>query len=340
MAGMKITARVPMDIQFMPAWLSWVGATTTCLRALGVDCELADVAGYSGYAFMQCVNEGLCPSGPTMCDWGMLDGGVNMLGRSTLAFGCSDCHTKDTACDRTREHCRVAYELAEREVAAGRPCVLWGAYLPEFAVVTGVDKGQYIVKSIKGHCGEPEPPIPYDALDAPGGPYVLAFPTPAAHHAGDDFTDRYAVGLAARLLRQPTMFANYGFGLASYDTWIAALREGKLSGFGNAYNAQCYAERTRLAQQFLARVAARQPLVAEPLARAAKAYETAATEMAKVAALFPFPGAGEHEDAQRREQAAGALADAQVAESAAASALSEALYMQWEPAQEAGAAQG
>jgi len=46
-------------------WLTWVGATTGCLRALGVNCDTADVAGQSGYAFRIIINDTLCASGPT-----------------------------------------------------------------------------------------------------------------------------------------------------------------------------------------------------------------------------------------------------------------------------------
>jgi len=253
---------VPMDFEYQPSWLSWVGATTTCLNALGLDCDLVEVGGLSGYAFHMAVHDELCPSGPTMFDWGMLEGGINVLGRSTLSFACGDCHMGDFINERTRAHCRAAYEIAEREVAAGRPCVLWGAYTPEFAVLYGIDAdGRYLVKSIKGHCGEAEPPLAYDELDAPGGPYLLAFPTPTAAPNARLWGDRMAVGRAAQLLKQPPMFSNYGTGLRAYNTWIGALESGKLLDFGNAYNAQCYCEAKAFArlQKELANVTLRIP---------------------------------------------------------------------------------
>ena len=48
---------VPMDVEWQPAWITWVAATTTCLNALGVECDKTDVAGYSGYAFVMSVHE-------------------------------------------------------------------------------------------------------------------------------------------------------------------------------------------------------------------------------------------------------------------------------------------
>ena len=75
------------EVTYQKAWLTWVASTTTCLRTLGVDCDTVDVAGTTGYAFVMSVHEQLCPSGPTVFDWGMLEHGVHLLGRSTLVFG-------------------------------------------------------------------------------------------------------------------------------------------------------------------------------------------------------------------------------------------------------------
>ncbi len=78
----------------------------------------------TGYAFMISVHEAICPSGPMVFDWGMLQIGINLLGRSTLCYTTSDCHTEKDRCDRTRKHCRFAYELDKREISEGRPCVI------------------------------------------------------------------------------------------------------------------------------------------------------------------------------------------------------------------------
>lgn len=330
-------ARVPMDFEYQPSWLSWVGATTTCLNALGLDCDLVDVAGMSGYAFHMAIDRELCPSGPTMFDLGILERGVHMLGRSTMSYSCSDSHAgrnegrdDEFTNDRTRGHCRVAHELARGEIEAGRPCVLWGAYQPEFAVVYGFDNdGKYLVKSIKKHCGEPEPPLAYDELDAPGGPYLLAFPTPVAPSYAPLWGDQLAVGRAAQLLKQPSILTNYGTGLRAYDTWIRALETGKLLDFGNSYNAQCYCEAKAFAREFLPRVAERQPFAAEPVTRAAEAYKQVAASMKHVAELFPFPPDKQSEDPEKRKAAIGLLREAQAAETQAADALAEAAALEW-----------
>jgi hypothetical protein len=311
-------------VTYQRAWLTWVASTTTCLRALGVDCDVVDVAGTTGYAFVMAVHDELCPSGPTMFDWGMLDHGVNVLGRSTLVFGCSDCYTGDRRNDRTRAHCREAYDLVARETAAGRPCVLWGVYVPEFGVAVGVEDDAFHVKTFREVTGEPQPPVPYDTLDAPGGPYVMAFPTATDLSCNTLHGERFAIGHAVQLLEARSPFKQYGFGLRAYERWIAALEVNRADMFGNAYNAQCWAEAKRSAHAFLPRVAARHPDAAPALERATAHYAVVAEAMNRVATLFPFPPRGEIEDAAKRVEAAERLAVARDAEALAFEALVEA----------------
>jgi hypothetical protein len=84
---------IPMEVTYQPAWLTWVASVTSCLKALGLDVDTTDVAAYSSYAFVMSVHEELCPSGPTVFDWGQLPIGINFLGRSTLCYQTTDCHT-------------------------------------------------------------------------------------------------------------------------------------------------------------------------------------------------------------------------------------------------------
>jgi len=326
--GETDVVKVPMEVEWVPAWITWVGATTTCLQALGVACDAADVAALSGYAFMLSVHKELCPSGPTVFDWGMLPAGVNLLGRSTLQFQSTDCHGGENSSDTTRAHCRAAYQFAAREVAEGRPCVLWGAYLPEFAVVVGVGGGCFHVKSFRECTGEPQPPIPCEELQAPGGPYVLAFPTPTTERRPGG-PDRFAVSHAVQLLYGPSAGGDYTYGLAAYDAWIAALEADTVNPFGNAYNTQCYAEGRLYAHGFLKRAAGRNPAVAEPLTRAVEAYGEAREAMRELAGLFRFPPHGEIKDPANRAKGIELLRQAKAAETRAAEALREASGGEW-----------
>jgi len=255
-------------------------------------------------------------------DWGMLGPGTEYLGRSTEACVSGHCYSPEAPTDEGRAACQAVYDLVAREVVEGRPCVIWGAYVPEFAAAIGVEDGAFLVKSFREMRGEPQPPIPCEDLQAPGGPYCLAFPAekPADREAGD----RHAIRRAFELLRGESPHGDYGSGLAAYDVWIAALEANRANPFGNAYNAACYAEGRFLARKFLSRVARRNPDLAEPVGRAADAYDEAADAMGEVAMLFPFPHGGRIGEESVRAKAIAYLQAAQAAESRAAEALAEA----------------
>jgi hypothetical protein len=315
--------RLTGEMEYQPAWLTWVASTTTCLRALGIECDQADVAGFSGYAFHVCVHEALCPSAPTTLDWAQLSRGAHALGRATVEFRAPDCAASGAARD---EACRGAYELVRRELLAQRPCVLWGTYLPEFGVAIGVEDGAYLVKSFKGVIGEAQPPIPYDRTETPGGIYVLGFP--AEVEFGELQRDLEAILLALRFWSRPA-YGLYRYGADAYDLWIEALRARRADRFGCAYNAACYAEGRRFAQLFLERMSTRRTLAADLLRKAAESYREAAGAMQQITDVFPFghDQEGLITDEARIDQATGLLAQARDAEARAMSTLVEITNM-------------
>ncbi len=318
-------AFLPTEVQWRPAWLSWVAATTTCLRSLGVDCDLVDVAGASGYAFSMAMYDNANVAGPTTVRRSLLADGLRHLGRTTLQFDSGDWYLTDELTEADRGHCRALYDLVAGEIAAGRPCVIWGTYLPEYGVVTGVEDGGYHVLCHRLLTGEPMEPIDITALQAPGGLYGLAFPSPTDATVGHG--DRQSVVRAIEVHRQVSGTADYCFGLGAYDLWIRALEEGIADGFGHAYCSQCYAESRRLAADYLLRLADRNEQMAEPLSVAAEDYAEAAEALERMAAAFPFPAQGELED---RRRVAGALEDlhcAAEAEARSGEPLAEALDM-------------
>jgi hypothetical protein len=322
MSEQNTRVQVPMEVRWTPAWLSWVAATTTCLRALGVECDPVEVAGMTGYAFHLGIARGLCPSGPTAFDWGPLLPGVARLGRSTLTYQ-AESYTGPRESAAVQAQYREVFELARREVAAGRPCVLWGAYIPEFAAVVGITGDAYVVQSFKACMGEDQPAIPFAELNAPGGPYLLAFPTPA--EAPPQEAERRAIAGAVARFRSPSPGPMYRYGASAYDLWIAELQARRADAGGNSYNAACYAEGRGFARDFLQRLAARSKTLTEPLRLAAVDYAAAAAAMARVAGLFPFSAQYGTlvEDAAAIAAAVPALREARDAESRAIERLAE-----------------
>jgi hypothetical protein len=287
MASESKSKIITKKVIYSPSSISWVASVTSCLNSLGIKCDRVDVAGMSGYAFHLCIRPGLCPSGPTCLNWSNLVNGVNSLGSSTLEFMTGECHIGDLKNENTRAHAKSAFELAKREIESDRPCVIWGAYVPEFAVVVGIDNESYIVKSFREFTGEPQPPVKYDDLIAPGGIYFLGFPNPRTKT--DIRADYFAILNAINTFRNQTC-GKAEYGVAAYDKWIEELKSLKADAFGNSYNALCYAEGRRLATEFIHRLATRNVFASEDLGKASELYGKAADAMEKLTTIFPFPG--------------------------------------------------
>ncbi|MEM8781517.1 MAG: hypothetical protein AAGE65_01560 [Planctomycetota bacterium] len=307
---------------WQPAWLSYVGSVATCMQSLGLDVDQTEVAGVSGYAFALSINHGLCPSGPTFLEWNRLSQGVSDLGRSTTTFYAQECYAGGRRNDRTRAHAREAFELARRETAAGRPCVVWGLGVPEFGVVYGVEGEDYLCVE-----GGPTPArVRWDAIDAPGGPFCLAFPTPRTVDSGR--SARLALWRAVTLTLRPSFAANHRTQLPAYDYWVAQLRSGLAVRWSNSYNAQCWSEARRHAVEYIDRLATRLPGVAGPLRDAHVAYRVVADRLRAVATLFPWKDdrdAAVVEDRDAITLASEHLVAARNAEAQAALALRAAL---------------
>ena len=314
------------------SWASYVGATSSVLKSRKLKCDNADVAGMSGYAFMVNVHPELCPSGPTAFDWEMLVEGTVALGLDVQLV---------TAPRQAEDDARLAAELFEKvkaEIDAGRCCVVWGATCaPEFAVVYGYQGNCYLVRSyrtVRRGCtrvlgpGEAlEDPVPFDRLEAPGCFGVFLF----GETVKRDVTraDRGAITRAVQLLRDrhPCYDPTYRHGAGAFKVWAEALEKppGKVSIFGNAYNAVVYQELQACASVFCGRLAKRYPFASRPLDKAATDLATSWQNLERVCLLFPFPEGAGLDDAARVREAAMLLRECAELDSSAASALERAL---------------
>jgi hypothetical protein len=268
------------------------------------------------------VHRNLCASGPTSFDWTRLHWGVNLLGRATESYFAFCKGEGNIGAGPCEESARAMHVVVGKEIQAGRPCVIWGAYKPEFAAVVGVEDGRYIVKSYREHTGEEQPPIPFDALECGGTWYALAFP--AATRVNPEFADHDAVARAARVLTRRDVLQDYAGSLRGYGSWIRALEAHRAEAPGNSYNSHCYAEAKGFAHEFLKRLAARNTGPVEPLSLAAERYGEVAATMRQLADLFSFPDGGEIERPDIRQQAIEHLKRAMETEAKAITALMHA----------------
>jgi hypothetical protein len=297
------------------ARVSFVGAVTSALNALGAKCDATDVAGMSGYAFVINVDPAIGPSGPTAFDTEMLMQGERELGIELQLF---------TTPRNPRDDDRNAAELFERvreEIDAGRPCVVWGAAsTPEFGLVSGYRREAYIVRTAAAGAVT-ELVVAARELRAEGSFILLTFggkTGPASAGA-----DRVALTRAVQLLsgRHPCYLPGHTHGAEAFEGWADAL--GRVDAIDCAYNAACYAELQGFAAEFCARVARRMPAGAASLSEAAAALRASAKNLARLSDLF-LPATG---PADRAETGARLLGECAGSVRAAGAALQCALAL-------------
>lgn len=273
---------ISTKIEHEGSWISWVGSVSMCLKALGVNCDLVEVAGYSGYGFALAVNEGLCASGPTFLDWNKLASGVCGLGRSTLSYVSMDCYAEGNINENTTSHARYAFELVKQEIEADRPCVVWGLGIPEFGVVKGIEDDYYLC--VQG-AGIPEK-VKWDEINAPGGPYVLAFPTIRTNN-GDWNLEKESIRNGVIMMTRLDYADNMRCGLNAYDYWCSQLEKNNAVTWSNSYNAQCWSEARNWSAEFVERISKQYPKV-EPLKQASDHLKFVAEQMNQISKIFPF----------------------------------------------------
>jgi hypothetical protein len=316
-------------------WVSFVGVVASVLQSRKVKCELADVAGMSGYAFLVNVHRELCPSGPTAFDWEMLAEGTSALGLDVQLVATPRDKEKDAG------NLRDMFDRVKQEIDAGRCCVVWGAACsPEFGVVYGYNADSYLVrtyatcralgaKAAKGVGPEdwPEQPIRYDKLESPG--CISAFLFGESVKVDRERAERAAVTRAAQLLRDrhPCYLPGYAHGAAGLRAWAESLSltPKAVNPFGNAYNARCWQELQELGAAFLKGLGKRHKGAAKALNEASSALGRSAGKLAEVSKLFPFPEGGGLDDATRRSKAAKLLAECATLNETAARGLEWAL---------------
>lgn len=311
-----------IKVNYNTAWLSWVASVTTCLRYQKMEVDEVDVAGHSGYAFRMVVARDVCPSGPTSFDMNQLLCGIQALGRTTRVETGAWNPNDPALAELLTAARRDLLQFIGDEVRDGRPCVLWGTYVPEFGVVTGVESDCYIVSTFREMTGEEQPLIPWNELHDLGIVYGLSFPFETRLDPAE--RDSLALNNAARLLNMADLGGVYRYNDGAYDNWISALLTNTANTFGNAYNASCWAEQKQFARDFLGRLARRMPAVAGRLEEAAGIFAEVHDYMQALAEHFAFPGGPMVESEEGRLEGVRLLELARQQESHAAIAVARA----------------
>lgn len=326
---------VSTELGLPAARTSLIGAAGSVLRSRNVRCDLTDVAGMSGYAFIVNIHPELCPSGPTAFDWALLVEGLVSLGLEVeLAMAAHDADTDDA------ELLADLFVRVRQEIDRGHACVVWGATdCPEFAVVYGYRDECYLVRSYRGLASGVEPsrllgpndlpegPVRFDELKAPG--CVAAFLFGDAVEVDHGRADRNALARAAQLLgdRHIGLLPGYVHGAQAFAAWADSLEAGRARRFGNAYNAAVWSEMQMFAAGFCRRLARRYPKAAQPLEAAARLIAQSYVHLETVRKAFPMLEGGNPDDRVVVKGPAGLLRECAHLNTQAVTALEQALAL-------------
>jgi hypothetical protein len=294
---------ISKEAVYQPCWLSYTGSMAGSLQSLGVNCDMVDVGGYSGYAFLINVSKSMtCPSGPTalpMETWTQIHRGTEKLGWTIEHYEYPDSYPKKEG-HPTPEEIEVAKKLfvkIKREIdQRDRPVVLWGLVVPEYGIVNGYEGDSYITSTFRSLTKQPETPIPFHDLKAPG--CIDAFFFRDQVKLDPETVSKEAVKRAAHFATAKVpVLGNYVAGPAALDEWANVLErvpEEKQNYHGNSYVGACVAEGRAISAEFLRRLAGKyKGKQSKHLLNASESYGKGAKLMEEFTRIFPFKFEGE-----------------------------------------------
>jgi len=312
--GKRLNKKViSKKVEYLPCWLSYTGAMAGSLRALGVDCDTVDVGGYSGYAFLINVAKGVtCPSGPTAVTieiWKQMIKGTESLGWTIESYEYPHSYPAKEG-NPTAQEIEMAKKLFEKikqEIdERDRPVVLWGLVAPEYGIVKGYEGNSYLTSTFRTLNNQPEEPISFYDLKAPGCIDALFFRDKVEQYAAAD--DREALERANNFAAATVPIRNnYVGGPAALGEWANVLEnlpEEKQNYMGNSYVGACVCEGRFMCAKFLNRLSKKYPRKQlKHLQEASECYEKGWKLMEEFMRIFPFKFQGEMKLKDRKKGA-------------------------------------
>jgi RNA polymerase sigma-70 factor (ECF subfamily) len=274
-----------------PTWTSHVGCMKGCLNYLGANTSLSWVFGATGHAFILNIHEAVCASGPTALNAEMFFRLAPNAG-CRISGVCAERSDPDFSAKQEAAWCYV-----RRCLDSNTPCYGWELDLPEFYTIHGYDDvGYYFSGPL---CDEGAGPKPWREVGASEIGCLEMYGVHRSSPARPERTLREACAFALDHADNPRkwVFPHYSSGRRAFEAWADALEQGTASRFGNAYNAEVWAECRREAVSFLRE--ARDELSGQAptlLEEAIHDYDVVATKLKAVRDLHPFQGPGESRD--------------------------------------------
>jgi len=304
---------ISRKVEYQPCWLSYTGAMAGSLRALGVECDIVDVGGRSSYAFMINVSKGVtCPSGPTALPletWKQIHDGTETLGWIIEHYEYPHSYPAEEG-NPTPEEIEVAKKLLEKikqEIEErDRPVVLWGLVVPEYGIVKGYEGNSYLTSTFRSLINQPEDPIPFHDLKAPG--CIDAFFFRDRIERNDAIADKEALARAIRFAAADVpILKNYVGGPAALNEWANVLEnlpEKEHNYHGNSYVGACVWEGRFMCAEYLERLSRKHAgNQSTHLQEAARCYKKGGDLMKEFTQIFPFKHQGEMKSEHREKGA-------------------------------------
>ncbi|MCW4013268.1 MAG: ArsR family transcriptional regulator, partial [Candidatus Bathyarchaeota archaeon] len=170
--------------EFKPSWFSYQGAVKGALDSLGVEVEFSKVVAVSGYGWItNAMKHHLCPSAPSAFHsdvWTSIYRATENLGYKIelTESGIFEWDEKQKPTPESVKNAEKQFRAVKKEIDADNPVVLWGIPIPEYGIVNGYRGEEYIVSTFRRLLEQPDTPIHYTGLMAPGGLCFIKFTEP------------------------------------------------------------------------------------------------------------------------------------------------------------------
>ena len=290
----KIVSK-PADYKF--SWFSYQGAVQGVLNSLGVNVGLADVIAVSGYGWItNAMKKNLCPSAPSAFHGDIWMGNyratenlgyiIDVVGSGGFEWDDNQKPTSESVINAEKQ-----FDAVKKEIESDRPVVMWGIPIPEYGIVNGYKGEDYIVSTFRSLLGQPDDPIHYSGLMAPGGLAILRFAGPKELDPRKAVEDTLRRGYKLGGGDVPQL-PEYVMGPGAYDVFAKNLTEelfDDASYHGTAYTMACLMEAKGAIAGYLRKV---DPIIEPSLVDMANKYNALHQILQQCHEEFPM-GPGE-----------------------------------------------
>jgi DNA-binding HxlR family transcriptional regulator len=291
------TFTISHPAKYESCWISFLGCLFGVLKSLKVKTSMSEVAGYTGYAFYVNISTAkLSPSGPTTFSnyiWDSIKEGIHYHGWEFKEYTDMGRYPKSVLKNENDQlkALKLYNWIQDNLKVTNHPIILWGAFLPEFGIVNGVNNETYQVSTYRYQFNSKDSPINFDSLECPSYLQALSFIKKESTSSQEQMDlNALKKALTFNLKAPPT--ENYTIGPSAYQIWSKNLKNKfnqPTAYHANSYLGECYYELKTLCVLFLNTLADRYSgNRSKKLKQAAQEYQEVMDLLAKFKKIFPF----------------------------------------------------